>query len=225
MTDQRDIEYYKDVEVIHTNQEDIFSSKAEISHTFKNHLKVKGSVLEFGVYKGRTIKHMQSLWEDSPIYGFDSFEGLPEAWEIGEVTYKAGHFHAASEALNELQMLKNVTVYPGFFSDTLPKYMQDHGSETIEFLHIDSDLYSSAKEILYTLNTNIVPGTIIRFDELCDWRLFPESRMYINEGGQRYTKWREGEWKALQEWLTDFNREVKPLSRNNYYSSTMEVIR
>lgn len=223
MNNQCDIEYYKNVEVVHVNTDDIFSSKAEISHIFNNHLKVKGSVLEFGVYKGRTLKHIQSLWKTSPIYGFDSFEGLPEAWEIGEATYKAGHFSAANEALSELLTLENVKIYPGFFSNTLPKYMQDHGNEIIEFLHVDGDLYSSAKEVLHTLNKNIVPGTIIRFDELCDWRLFPESADF--HGGQRYTKWEEGEWKALQEWLTDFDREVKPLSRNNYYSSTVEVIR
>jgi hypothetical protein len=223
MTDQRDIELYKNVVVIHKDSGGIFSSKAEISHIFDNHLKIKGSVLEFGVYRGNTLKHIQSLWKESPIYGFDSFKGLPEEWELGTTRYKKGHFYSAKEALDTLMKLENVKIYPGFFSDTLPKYMQEHGNEIIEFLHVDGDLYSSAKEVLFTLNKNIVAGTIIRFDELCDWRLFPESEMF--KGGESYTAWREGEWKALQEWLIEFDREVKPLSRNNFYSSTVEVIR
>ena len=41
-----------------------------------------GLVLEFGVATGRTITHMASRLP-STIYGFDSFEGLPEAWRSG----------------------------------------------------------------------------------------------------------------------------------------------
>jgi hypothetical protein len=41
-----------------------------------------GLILEFGVATGRTIRHLGSLTK-SPIYGLDSFEGLPEAWRSG----------------------------------------------------------------------------------------------------------------------------------------------
>src|SRR5688500_1351508 len=39
-------------------------------------------ICEFGVYTGTTINHLASL-TNSTIYGFDSFEGLPERWRDG----------------------------------------------------------------------------------------------------------------------------------------------
>ncbi len=41
-----------------------------------------GLILGFGAATGRTIRHLGSL-SKSPIYGLDSFEGLPEAWRSG----------------------------------------------------------------------------------------------------------------------------------------------
>jgi hypothetical protein len=38
-----------------------------------------GLVLEFGIFSGRTINHLAQP-ESSKIWGFDSFEGLPEDW-------------------------------------------------------------------------------------------------------------------------------------------------
>lgn len=40
---------------------------------------IEGLIMEFGVYSGRTINHMANL-TNKTIYGFDSFEGLPEDW-------------------------------------------------------------------------------------------------------------------------------------------------
>ncbi|MEA2981509.1 MAG: hypothetical protein QOF09_3332, partial [Alphaproteobacteria bacterium] len=42
-----------------------------------------GLHLEFGVYKGDSINHFAGLSPDVTWYGFDSFEGLPEAWTLG----------------------------------------------------------------------------------------------------------------------------------------------
>src|SRR5450631_2069107 len=39
----------------------------------------EGLILEFGVYSGRTINHMAALTQEK-LFGFDSFEGLPEDW-------------------------------------------------------------------------------------------------------------------------------------------------
>lgn len=45
-------------------------------------------VLEFGVYEGGTISKLRAnLSQEYKIFGFDSFEGLPEDW-IGTVCNK-----------------------------------------------------------------------------------------------------------------------------------------
>lgn len=49
-----------------------------------------GLFLEFGVYQGKSINYMSELLKDKIIYGFDSFEGLPEDWHPG---YEKGRFN------------------------------------------------------------------------------------------------------------------------------------
>ena len=39
-----------------------------------------GFIIEAGTASGSSINYMSSLRPDAPFYGFDSFEGLPEAW-------------------------------------------------------------------------------------------------------------------------------------------------
>ena len=48
-------------------------------------VEIDGLFLEFGVYKGRSIKYTSKLIQKSRIYGFDSFSGLPETWR-GRIT-------------------------------------------------------------------------------------------------------------------------------------------
>ena len=42
-----------------------------------------GLILEFGVFSGRTVNHIAGLVGAQKVYGFNSFEGLPEAWRPG----------------------------------------------------------------------------------------------------------------------------------------------
>ena len=98
-----------------------------------------GLVLEFGVFSGRSINFLSSRFEK--IYGFDSFEGLPEKWHTN---IEKGHF-----ALKKLPFVNdNVELIKGLFEDTLPKFkgLKDNNS-FIAFLHVDCDLYSSTISI------------------------------------------------------------------------------
>ena len=52
----------------------------------------QGHILEFGVGEGRSLRVIKSL-SDKLVYGFDSFNGLPEDWVMSdEYTVKAGEF-------------------------------------------------------------------------------------------------------------------------------------
>jgi len=136
----------------------------------------EGLYMEFGVYSGTTINHIATGVQGT-VHGFDSFAGLPEQW--GSVP--AGKF-AREGDLPEVR--DNVRLHVGWFEDTLPQFL-DSCTENAAFIHIDSDLYSSAKTVLDTLRPRIVPGTVIVFDE------------FFN-----YPGWQEHEYKAFSEFIS-----------------------
>jgi hypothetical protein len=116
-----------------------------------------GLVLEFGVAVGTTIRTLAGSAPllDRLIYGFDSFEGLPEMWG----TYPAGFF-----ACDIPEVPNNVELVIGKFEATLESFLAKH-RDNVALLHIDCDLYSSAKYVLQQLTLQIVPGTVIVLDE------------------------------------------------------------
>ena len=132
-------------------------------------------ICEFGVFQGTTINHLAGLTAKT-IFGFDSFEGLPEAWGSG---LRRGHF-----AVKKLPAVRrNVTLIKGWFDQTLPAFISQHAG-AVGFLHVDCDLYVSTKIVFDLLESRLVPGTVIVFDE------------YFN-----YPDWEEGEFKAFSEFL------------------------
>jgi hypothetical protein len=176
-------------------------------------VQVSGLFLEFGVLNGDSINHIADVISPRLVYGFDSFVGLPEEWKRrrdGSLTFPQGTF--AVEAWPEVRV--NVRLVEGWFAETLPPFATDN-SENVAFVNIDSDLYSAAKTILTTLNRQIVSGTILYFDEITGW----------GELVEQYDAWEEGEYKALLEWLSDYSREVEPLSRNDRYGAAVRVVR
>ena len=150
-----------------------------------------GLHLEFGVYKGDSINHFAEASPDAIWYGFDSFEGLPEAWTLGA---KAGAFSVGG-ILPPVR--GNVRLTKGFFENTLPAFVAQHAGKTISLLHIDCDLYSSTVTILRNVAGMLVPGTIIIFDEL------------IN-----YHGWEDGEFKAFMEFVAERKLAFEYLAYN-----------
>ncbi len=139
-------------------------------------------VLEFGVCRGGTIRVIRQELDDSFfVFGFDSFQGLPEAWidKHGKVVVPPEYFSTNGV----IPDVRSVKFYAGWFSDTLKEYLTI--AEPIALLHIDSDLYSSAKEVLMTLNDHIVAGTIIVFDE---W-FYRHDDQYDDHEQRAYNEW------------------------------------
>lgn len=150
-----------------------------------------GLCLEFGVYSGTSINHIAAA-RDWTVIGFDSFEGLPENWRDG---YPKGTFHRAEPPT----VASNVELNVGWFAETLPDFKSslvpdDH---PIAYLHIDSDLYSSAVTVFDELGDNITAGTVIVFDE------------YFN-----YPGWQEGGFRAFQEFVAMRNLRYRYLVYN-----------
>lgn len=135
----------------------------------------RGMILEFGVATGRTLNQFAYWLPDRMVYGFDGFTGLPEDWTS---RMRKGFF-----ARDNLPRVRgNCELVVGYFDKTLPGFMQQQGQRPVQLLHVDCDLYSSTKTVLDSLRDNIVPGTVIIFDE------------YIN-----YPGWQQDEFRAWQE--------------------------
>ena len=148
-----------------------------------------GQYLEFGVYKGDSINRISKALPNKIIYGFDSFEGLPENWHSHMLK---GRFNLNGDLP---QVNENVRLIKGWFNETLPQFVKEH-PEPCAFIHIDCDLYSSTKTIFSELKNQIVSGTVIAFDE------------YFN-----YPGWQEGEYKAFMEFIQENDVDFEYIAR------------
>lgn len=124
-----------------------------------------GFYMEFGVGVGQSINFLAALNPKKTIYGFDSFEGLPEDWGI----FPKGSFGLHGSLP---RVLHNVGLIKGWYDEVLP--LLNLGDKPISLIHIDCDIYSSTKSVFTLLNKNIVPGTIILFDEFYNYPGYEE---------------------------------------------------
>ncbi len=175
-------------------------SDAEVLKFGSDQVRLQGSYIELGVCTGKTINFIAALNPHQKIYGFDSFQGLPEEWIRDDFIMAAGTFAFKNQNILP-PVLHNVDIFKGLFSDTLNQFIQSRPNlEPIAFLHMDSDIYSSAVCAFKALGDRIVPGTIIVFDEL-----------YNYPGVEQH------EWKAFQEFLEVHNLTVEYLAYNIYH--------
>ena len=142
--------------------------------------RIDGLHLEFGVRSGHTINLIARRLRKRTIHGFDSFEGLPEQWS--GYSMDTGAF--GGEGLPAVE--PNVELHVGWFDDTLPAFLGRHAGP-VAFVHVDSDIYSSARTILTELAPRFRPGSVIVFNE------------YFN-----YPNWRRHEFRAFQEFCEEY---------------------
>ncbi|SFR16400.1 Methyltransferase domain-containing protein [Lentzea waywayandensis] len=115
-----------------------------------------GLALEFGVYQGTTLKIIATARGGEGVFGFDSFEGLPENWRNG---FPAGAFN-----VDGLPEVPGAELVVGWFDEVLPEFLEKNEGP-VTFLHVDCDLYSSTKTVLELVGPRLVEGSVIHFDE------------------------------------------------------------
>ncbi len=116
-----------------------------------------GLILEFGVFKGDSLRYISRKMPQHELHGFDCFEGLPEDW----VNHPKGAFNVGGKFP---KMPSNVKLWKGYFEDTLPVWTQNN-HQPISMIHIDCDLNSSTETILTGLADRIKQGTVLLFDD------------------------------------------------------------
>lgn len=169
------------------------SSQTEVLDYALNRAEISSAsvICEFGVFEGHTINHIAKSYP-CRVFGFDSFDGLPEDWRQG---FEAGTF--AVTALPDVPA--NVILKKGLFKDTLPCFVRKN-DRNIPFIHIDCDLYSSTRDIFTLLGEQIQPGCVIVFDE------------YFN-----YPGWENGEYLAFQEFILSTGLSYEYLCYNRFH--------
>jgi hypothetical protein len=140
-----------------------------------------GMALEFGVYKGETLARIAKARDDKQVFGFDSFQGLPESWLPD---HQAGRFGPDDPAgVQAAPEVPGAELVVGWFDETLPGFLAAHPGP-VALLHVDCDLYSSTKIVLDHVGPRLRPGSVVVFDE------------YFN-----YPGWQGHEFLAWQEYV------------------------
>lgn len=123
------------------------------------------SYLEFGVSKGESLKYWTEIHRhpDSRFWGFDTFWGLPEKWEVFSTTVDKSSFSMEGNP-PEIDDERNDFVI-GLFQETLPGFLREFEPKGRLVIHNDADLYSSTLFVLTQCSHLLKPGTILLFDE------------------------------------------------------------
>lgn len=191
------VEVYSDTEAIQ-----LAVQKAKEYNTGAN-----GLFLEFGFCTGRSLNFIAALAYDHIVYGFDSGEGLPEDWRPG---FKAGTFAFKVEDQMPFCPLDNTKLVMGKIGHTLPIFIAEHltaEKNSISFIHIDTDIYSTADTIYRCLEDYILPEkTVIILDE--GYNYWETEDQYVDNG------WQSHEFKATNEFALRKGYEIEYLGYN-----------
>ena len=152
------------------------------------HVQISGLWLEFGVSIGTSTATLAecAAAADARLYGFDSFEGLPEEWVVSDdETWSRGAFTGRPS-----EVPGNVELIDGWFEETLPGFVETHPDQ-IAFAHIDCDLYSSTATVFSAIRDRLAVGTVLVFDELFNYDRYYEHEMRaLIELGDTGVSWR-----------------------------------
>jgi hypothetical protein len=171
----------------------VCSDREEVLDIALDRMPRHGLVCEFGVFEGQTISYIAKRVPDRSVFGFDSFEGLPETWRG---PFERGVFSTGGRLPS---VPANVTLLKGWFDATLPTFAAGHG-EPAALLHVDCDLYSSTRCIFAHLGDRVVPGSVIVFDEYFD-----------------YPGWQEHEFRAFAEFVAQTGLGYEYLAYNRLH--------
>ncbi len=119
--------------------------------------------LEFGVYRGDSMRFWSSALRhpETRLHGFDSFEGLPEDFDV-----EGPHTKGTFDLKGDIPVINDdrVAFFKGWFDQVLPDYNIPEHDRLV--MVMDADLYSSTIYVLNRLRPHVKEGTFIYFDNM-----------------------------------------------------------
>jgi|SRR5579862_4138761 len=171
---------------------------------FKRVLKVKGSIVECGVFRGFGLMSwakLSAILEPTNltrrIYGFDSFTGFPDSHKKDRNSIEsAARGKLCADSFSELTSLISlydqdrylghigkVKLVKGNARKTIPQFIRENRHLVVSLLFLDFDLYEPTRVALRHFIPRMPKGSIVAFDEL-DNPIWPgETEALLEEGG------------------------------------------
>ena len=167
--------------------------KSDLISVFEDCKFVSGSVIECGVWRGRTTKllcrSLKELEKNKTFYACDSFEGFGDTTLTREdekffrpLSLLKKKFTTASDVPDNLKKFFGYydidgVCLKGFFDETLDQIAQN---ETFCFAHIDCDAYKPHLECLDYIYPRLSKGGCVVFDDYGS-NLWPGTKKAVDE--------------------------------------------
>jgi macrocin-O-methyltransferase TylF-like protien len=160
---------------------------ADLAARFLRTNEIRGSYLEFGVYRGSAFAHFYHAFRrhrlDVPMFGFDSFQGLPMARgpdaEAGFRRYAEGYFACTeAEVRSELRRRRvpsaAYALIPGFYQNSLtPALYERPGLVPSAIVLVDCFYYESTRLALQFVTPTLQSGTVLVCNSYFRFRAHP----------------------------------------------------
>jgi hypothetical protein len=143
----------------------------------KPELLKKHGYYEFGLFKGFNFWFAEQISrsctdKEFKLYGFDSFEGLPQSKvDIDPVYWAQGNYASSLEFVQESLKkqgadFSRLQLFRGFFSKSLfAEFRKKTEFFPVSICVIDSDMYESCSEVLSFIGDLLIPGSLLIFDD------------------------------------------------------------
>ena len=185
-------------------------------------------LLDLGVWLGWSTRLISDA-SGRQVYGFDTFEGLVEDWQVDDqILIKRGSF-SLSEPLAQRSMRdtgvslhdglpaalgRKVQFIKGSTYETLAPFLADRPDAPIRLFHMDLDTYESCLHALETCKDRFIEGSILVFDEYLVTNA--EMRAFFEFQNQYELEWRYRAW-GLEIMEMNVEMVVSRWKRVTYY--------
>lgn len=123
--------------------------------------RLPGVLAEVGVFRGGSAKILCAAKGESPLYLFDTFEGMPKVNPAVDARWAEGDFWETryEEVVTYLSAFPNVHCYKGIFPDSA--IGQAPEKQSYRFVHLDVDIHESTHRALQFFYPRLVSGGMI----------------------------------------------------------------
>ena len=163
-------------------------------------------LLDLGVWLGWSTRLLSDA-SGRTVYGFDTFEGLVEDWQVDDqILIKQGTFSLSEPIAQRFIRDTGVSLHEGVPAalgrrvqfirgstyETLAPFLAERPGASIRLFHMDLDTYESCLHALETCKDRFIEGSILVFDEYLVTN--GEMRAFFEFQSKYELEWRYRAW-------------------------------